>query len=254
MAYAELVYKNGFQTKHIPTELKLLILYFRDILKYSARVRKKEFELWCNKYIPDFSIARHYRLFDKILAYGSNKKNRLIVVKEVPIYKEEFEYINSLDIGYNHKKVLFTFLVQNKLNKIVYKFKNEEELNNYYFKGGRRHFKEIKEMSKIPSKIKILEDIGHDLHIYGYIESKYQGLIELHFIKKLTNNSNILFYVRNFHDTGWYFDYYNSDLKIKLCKECGEPFKISNNKQKYCNQCAKIIKNEQNKSYYHLGK
>lgn len=154
LEYAELIYNNGIQTKHIYTELKLLVLYYRDILKYPPRIRKKELEKFCKQYIAGFNMAKHYIIFDRTLRRGSDKRNKLITISKISIYVEEFNYINSLEIGYNLKKVLFAFLVQNKLNKEFYKLKNDIDLDNNYFKGGRRQYNEIKKCLRSHKRLK----------------------------------------------------------------------------------------------------
>ena len=236
LGYAELIYSAGFQTKHIPTELRLVVLYLRDVLKYKPKQRKSEIESFCEKYIPDFNIAKHFRLIDKSLARGLDKKQKLVVVSEIPIRKAEFKYINSLPLPYNFRKVLFALLVQNKLNKAVYKIKNGEVLNNIYFKGGRKEYGEVKKMAKLPQGVKINEDVIYHLNEAGLVLAKHQGLIELAFINNIPTGSKVMFSVKKYEDAGWYFDYYNNIKGVKLCKICGSPFKSRSNCQEYCKE------------------
>ncbi len=186
-------------------------------------------------------MARHYKLFDKALKHSSDKKNKLVVVSEIPVYKEEFNYIKQLNIHDNYKKVLFAFLIQNKLNKEVYKIRKEKELNNIYYKGNSKQYNELKKMAKIPQKIKLHEEVIYELSKQGLINPMYQGLIQLKFLGLIDKVSDVMFYIRNYEETGWYFDYYNSAKKIKLCSECGEPFRQSNNRQEYCNRHSPAV-------------
>jgi hypothetical protein len=143
LEYAELVLKNGFQTKHIPTELRLLVLYFRDVLKLKPKQREKMIYAFCEKYIPEFKKEKYFKRINKALRFAFKKDQKLIDIYKVNIYQSEMGYINSLDIKYEYKKVLFTFLITYKINKFIYEYKNNKEYNSYYFKGGLKRYNNI---------------------------------------------------------------------------------------------------------------
>lgn len=210
-------------------------MYFRDVLKLSPKQRQEKLEEFCSKHLQDFNVAKHYLLIDKSLKRGSNKTRNFIVVPKVDITKCEFDYITGLDIDINCKKVLFAFLVDNKVRSEVHKIKYNKEFTNVCFKGGKSKYREIQKSACIPSKLNINDDIIFDLSQINLIKPLHQGLIELTFIKEIPHNDEtVLFSVSDFDIAGLYFDYYTNNKKVRLCKECGRPFRIKSNRQEYC--------------------
>lgn len=234
--YARQIYNYGFLTSHYPTELRLLVLYYRDVLKLSPKERETELMTFCNKYWEKFAIEKNYILFDKVLRKGLDKRQNLVFIEKIPITKDEFKYICALNLSHDYKKILFAFLVQNKLNKEAYKIRNNAILDNYYFTGGSAEYREIKDISNTNSKIKIHEVI-HELSEQGYITLLHTGKIELSFLKNILQTDEVLFFIEDYEHIGLYYDYYNGVKRIKLCAVCNFPFYAMSNSQTYCKLC-----------------
>lgn len=235
---AKMIYETGFKGTFILTEMKLVVLYMRDILNYKPAKIKEEFTKFCEKYFYGFNMGRDYQKHKSALDYADNKKNKLIVIESIPVYKEEFDFINSQSIDQNQKKVLFAFLIQVKLNKEVYFIKRGKMYDNICFKGNKERFNEIKKISKIPLKIDLHSDTIHNLYVKELLEPTYNGEIQLSFLNKIPEikSSEPLFLVKQFYNAGWYFDYYSGQPRYKLCKECGQPFIYKSNSHDYCEE------------------
>lgn len=239
ISYAEKIYKeNIFITKHIPTELRLLVLYYRDILKMKAKERKIALVQFCGKNIPNYNRASHYKIVNRALQKGSNSKQKLIKVEKVDIYKDEIEYINSLEIDFQYKKLLFAFLVQMRLNKIVSEFKNGKEYKSTYFKGGRQKYENIKLMANVSNKININDDFINQLSQGDtpLITSLHDGLINLNFLDKCKQTRDIIIEITDYENVGWYFDYYNHIDGVILCDYCNQPFKQRRKDSRFCDK------------------
>jgi hypothetical protein len=236
--YAKKIFdSNKFQTKHIPTELRLLVIYYRDVLGLKPKDRKIKLYKFCEDNIPDFNKAVYYKIINRALQRGSNKKQKLVTIDKVDIYKDEVDYINSLDIKYDYKKIMFAFLVQMRLNKIMYEKRNNKEYKaTNYFKGGKQKYKNILSMANVSSKIDINDDFVNDLSQGNspLITVLCKGLIILNFLNNCKQIGDIAFAVKNYEDVGWYLDYYNHIDKIKLCAYCEQPFKQHYNNECYC--------------------
>ncbi len=239
LEYARQIYNYGFLTSHYPTELRLLVLYYRDVLKMSPKERETELKSFCNRYWDNFALAKDYTLFDKVLRKGLDNKQRLVIIDKIPITQSEFNYISSLDLSNDYKKILFSFLVQNKLNKEAYKIRNNAILDNCYFSGGTSEYREIKDIANVSSSIKIHEVI-HDLSERGYINLIHTGKIDLAFLNNIQQTDDIMFYVENYERIGYYFDYYNGAKRVKLCVVCKTPFYAMSNSQTYCKTCEHL--------------
>ncbi len=252
LAYAEEVYKKGFLTKYFATELRLLVLYYRDILELKPKEREFEIYKFCKKYIPNFRKEKFYKTINRALNIGMKKDQKLIAISKIDIYKTELDYINSLDIDQEYKKVMFTFLVQLKLNKVIFEYRhNGEEYNMSYFKGGAKKYNNIKNISNIPVKMLLNDEVINTLERLKLITILHKGTIILDYIKNCEQEGDIAFSITDFNNIGLYLDYYNEKNNVIRCEndKCNKLIKKKNNKQKYCEECAKEVHKEQDKQY-----
>jgi hypothetical protein len=244
---------KGFVSNHIKYELQLLVKYYKE-LGYKPKERKELIYQFCEKYMDGFDRVLHFKLINSALNYGKNKNNILVEIENVSITKEELNYIDSLSIDHDYKKVIFTLLVLEKLNKQYHEIRNESKNNEHYF-GGAKKYKELVETSKISLKKnnQIHNMIGH-LDELGIVQITGNSSIKLLFMYDIPESDEVGIIVSTYDNIGYYYDLHTSENKVKKCESCETPIKPKNNKNKYCEECAKIIKNEQNKKYYHLGK
>lgn len=234
LEYAKLIYSKGFQTKHRPTELRLLALYMKEELELKPKERSVQLYTFCQKWIPDYNRARYFKVINRALMQATKKGQKLVTIDKINIYQCEIEYINNLEIDYNFKKVLFTFLVQMKLNKEIYEYKNEKPYTSIYFKGGKAKYTNIKKMSNIPVKLDINDDVIYFLAQTELVTILHNGLIVLNFIKECKETGDIAVEVKDYENVGLYFDLYNHNSKIKLCEHCNNPFRQTKSDIKYC--------------------
>lgn len=248
--YAELIYNNGFQSKYIPTELKLLVLYFRDELGMKPKEREYSLYKFCNKYIPDFKKEDYYKSINTALRIGTNKQQKLVTISKVDIYQSELDYINSLEINQEYKKVMFTFLVQLKLNKIVYEYKNNKDYNISYFQGGKIKYNMIKNMSNIPKTMSLNDEVINTLSGLGLVTILHRGKINLDYIKDCIPECEVAFEVTDFENVGLYLDYYNGVKGVIKCECCKKIIRIKAKaySQKYCDECWTEINKQQIKN------
>lgn len=256
--YAELIYKNGFQSQnHMPAELRLTAIYMRRTLGYKPKKLKEEFEKWCSEHITDYNKASYYKIVNKAINQAVKKGSSLIKLDSIPVYKNEIEYIQHCSIFDEHhseyensslcKKLMFTFMVQLKINHAVSNMRNTDgqTADSIFFQGGQKKYAAMKKMAGLPEKIKINEDLIHYLYTSGLVTPLHSGLIRIDFMEdiySLNNSKNTPeIIIEDFDRTGWYFDYYNKEKNIKLCEYCKRPYKKKSNHQKYCSECAAIV-------------
>lgn len=248
--YAKAIINQGFITKYYSYELKILAKYYRKEENKKAKERKELLYKFCEEHITNFNRVKYFKMINSALKYGSKKKNQLIIIKSVPVTIKEIEYVNKLDIDYNYKKVLFTFIMKNKLNKelCLQKFGKASDYN--FFGGKREFYKEVYEMSKV-SKKKDINTIINELSNFGYIDVRTRGRINLLFIDNIEESDDIIFNIEDFDDIGYYFDYYNGENNVIECanENCHRLIKKSSNKIKYCSSCAMEIQFNQKKEW-----
>ena len=240
--YAERLLKEGFLTKYIAYELKILVKYYKQEMKISAKQRKILIYEFCEKYIIEFNRVKYFKIINSALRYGSKGINKLIVINSIQVTDKEIEYINGLEIEEYYKKVLFTLMIKTKLNKelCLQKFNNASKFN--FFGGKVELYKEIKQMSKIPDTYDI-NIIINDLSNMGYIDIRNRGRVNLLFIENIELSKNFVFEVNNFYNIGYYFDWFNGNNGVIKCENdgCEELVKKTGKNQKYCKECWKEI-------------
>lgn len=277
LTYAETIYNNGFQTNHYFTELKLLAVYYRQVLKIeSAEERKKLLEEFCKQHLVGFTMAVGYKLVFSAAEYAENKNNILIDIPMIVIDEKEYCYIMEKlpsQIDYSMRKVLFAFLVNWKLNKEVFERKNGIRYVTRYFKGGKEKYNNIKKLSNIPAKSNIWE-ILYNLNQHKLIQGLTSGLIGLNFLKECgtctydysqvditepdSDNNPIdpaFCIAGDFVNFGYYLDYYSwerggSQGKYDCIQGYQEVLSRSHKELKRCPVCGSVFKKVNNKHKY----
>lgn len=266
LEYAKTIYEHGFQSEqHIPTELRLVATYMRRNLDYKPKKLREALYHWCETHMNSYKRELHYKMIQYAINKACQKGSMLVNIENIAFYQYEMDYIDGLHISgeYSHecKKLLFTLLFVMKINKAVTEFKSlldDYKYQGKYFKGGKRKYSELKKLAKLPEKVKIHEDIIHDLWVNNLVTPMCNGLIRLDFMDDIyhlqsqaTDSEQIVaLQIKDYDSVGWYFDYYHKDKKIIFCKCCGKIFKKRSNKEIYCSEeCKKFMKNEMNKNY-----
>jgi len=247
LSYAEEVYKKGFLTKYFATELRLLVLYYRDVLELKPKEREFKIYEFCRKYIPNFRKEKFYKTINRALNNGGKKDQKLISISKIDIYKLELDYINSLDINQEYKKVMFTFLVQLRLNKMIFEYRHDgEEYNMSYFKGGVKKYNNIKKISNIPVKMLLNDEVINTLEKLELVTIVHKGTILLDYIKNCKQEGDVAFSISDFDNIGYYLDYYNKENGVIKCENqgCEKLVKKKSNNQKFCIDCAKKVEKE----------
>lgn len=232
------ILNKGFITNHIKYELQLLVKYYKE-LGHKPKERKELIYKFCEKYLNGFDRVLHFKLINSALNYGRNKNNILVEIENVCVTKEELNYIDNLEIDHNYKKVVFTLLVLEKLNKKYHEIRNEHKSNEHYF-GGAKKYKELIETSKISLKInnRIHNMIGY-LDELGIVKITGNSSIKLSFIYDVPESNDVGIFVDTYDNIGYYYDLHTGENKVKRCECCEIPMKVLGKQKRYCNECSK---------------
>lgn len=237
------ILKNGFSKRFMSMELKLLALHYRDLGK-SPKERKELLYSICEKHVEGFNRVKFFKAINSAVNYSTNKKNKLIDVPYIPVTRSEILYIDNLDLDVFYKKILFTFIVMDKLNKVTGKIKYGRDPNGeHYFKNNVNRHRELVKTSGITSSM-FKKHGHHNIHgvIHYFIEL---GLVEdtienikLLFIYDIPDSNDIEMKITDFENIGMYYDLHIGKKNIKACESCGKPIKVRSNRTKYCSECA----------------
>lgn len=247
--YAENILENGFITKYIRYELKILAKYYKyNDMKYK-QIEEKLYE-FCNKYIPEFDEVKYFRLINHVMNYVRKKTSKLIMIDNIPITKSEFSYIDNIDFQYHHKVFLFCLLVKFKLNKTLFQYGNDKEYVNNLFSHEDKKQREVFLMTQLPKNKFDLSDIIKDLYDAGILDVLDSGKLKLNFLDSIIDDDSPVFInvdTISIDKAGLFYDLILGDKRIKKCSECGIIMRVRAYYHKYCKDCAYKIKLRQNK-------
>ena len=241
--YAKEILKKGFITNHIKYELQILVKYYKE-LGHEPKERKELIYEFCEKHLDGFDRVLHFKLINSALNHGTNKKNVLVEIDNVEVTKEELNYIDKLEIEHDYKKLIFTLMVLEKLNKKYHEIRNESKNNGHYF-GGAKKYKKLIESSKIKlNKNNQIHNMIGNLDELGIVHITGDSSIKLLFMYDIPETDEVGLSIGTYDNIGYYYDLHTGKNKVKQCECCETPIKPKNNKNKYCLECAKEIERE----------
>lgn len=244
--YIEDIIKQGFTSKFINTELKLLAKYYREHGNDEVVIKNK-IQSFCEKHLEGYNPAIHYKVINNAVSYGMNDTNKIIQINNISVSKSELSYIDNLDLEHNYKRVVFTLLVLQRLFKKFLEIKDGEVKSDEYYFGGFKNYRDLVSVAKITfdkkkkSKVKNIHDLIRLFHDKRIVQIANNGNIKLLFMYEIPVDGDKEVIVKDYNVIGYYYDLYYGENRVKECEECGIPIKMSGNKKKYCSRCAKVV-------------
>lgn len=248
IGYVEEILRSGFITNHIYTEMCLLVLYYRDFLGYKPKMRKEALIQFCEKNWPDYKPELHYAMINRALRIA-DKHVRLVTVGYVNVFQQDLDIIDSYDVSYDHKKLLFTILVSIRLDRYYRMLKFDKEYNTNIFYSTDAVMRNIKKLAGITKSGDLNMTMIPDLIDVGAMTSLHRGRLYLNFMDGCTQSEHSVMEVTCYEDIGVYYDYYNKCKKVALCDSCGRPFHKSSNRQVRCTDCKEKVRRETKNRY-----
>ncbi|MFS0657376.1 hypothetical protein AB1L07_01960 [Niallia alba] len=234
--YVEHIQKNGFSSKHINNELRLLAIHFKE-KGLTEEEREKALYEFCEEKMQSFDRVEYFKKINAALNHAKKLDSKLIEVDEIFVNQKELNYIDRLEVSHEYKRIIFTLISLDKLNKEVQKQRDPEKLNNeHYFGGTNKNYKELIDSSKVPMKSKKIHSIIRELASLGIVEIRGNGFIKLTFVYEL-DEDEIVITIKDYGEIGYYYDLYKETNRVKECENCSVPVKIKSNRTKYCDIC-----------------
>lgn len=226
VSYAKYIIENGFLTKRKMYELGLISKYYIMLGKSNDEI----FDLliaFCEKNFEEFNISKYFDRLKKTI-----KKARTVPIHEIgsiKITNSDIDYINSFDETTRFKTVLFSLIVIKKIRSIL---NQPPYLNCKYSKFTKMCG--LVSTKNIYPILKEMEDMG-------IIRVCRNSNIEILFSVDMTEESGVLFEVKDFDSLYCYYRNFLGIGRYIECSNCGKMTKTSNNRQKYCQNCSRKI-------------
>lgn len=256
--YAKEILSNGFTSKFIASELKILSKYYFTHGNDESKV-KELLKAFCEIHLKNFNLAVHFKIINSAVKFGLNKKNKLIQIDKIEITDKELERINNMDISHEYKRVLFTLMTLTKLSKAFLIIQNGELRSNEFYFGGHKNYRELTKTAKITfnknkkSNVKNIHDLIHILDEKGIVKITGNGNIKLLFMYDIDDSENAVITVDDYANIGYFYDYHYGENKVKKCENCGRFIKQKSNRQGYCETCwsnhRRLYKTEKQREY-----
>lgn len=249
IAYAEKMIKEGFIGKSYTTDLFILSKYLRHVKEMKKQDHVDYIKDFCSKYLIDYNEVLMGNKIDRAIENGRKLKNKPLVIESIPLYKEELECINRLEISEDYKKILLSMLFSKKLSHEKARQLHSSTNESWYLGGNKKKYSEILKASKTKDRYNIHLVISELIKL-GILTSTYNSDIVLSFMDEV-ECGEVLYNVKptDFWCIGLYMDLYLDNKNVKLCDECNRIIKLptKNSNMKYCKDCAKVINIEKTK-------
>jgi len=265
--YRELDYVNDILSKKstdngVRNDLKILAKYYKHQGKTPKEREQLLYEYCETKGKSWFNKVLHYKLVDNAVNHSRKKENTIVHIESVGITLNEINYILNLELDDLEKKILFAFIVIDKLKKEKMKIRGletDKNKGNHYF-GGSGEFSYKALLDSLQTKLtrsfkeKGIHTTIKKFNELGLTRTARKTSVELLFVEAIEQDENVVIEVKDFDRIGLYYDLYVGDEKVKLCESCETPIKVTGNKVRYCKECArrtnieKTIKNRNRKS------
>jgi len=234
---AMFIYGHGFQSeteRDKARELRLLALYLRDECGMKPREIESYITDFCVEHCANYHFRAYYRMIGNACKYAENKKNVLIQIDSLSVYQNEIEYIDQLDLPYEHKKMMFSILMLKKLDKECYEQRQDGEYKMGYLSADDSKLRFLKKTSGL-SKVDIPKDVFYHWREKGLIRVSYAGFI-LDFMDQMKHGGIEVMAVKHFDSFGAYWDLLYNGSKMLLCQKCEKPFYKTSGNQFYCKE------------------
>lgn len=246
--YVEEIMHNGFLTKHVYTEMCLLVLYYKDFLGYKPKERKEALTKFCRDWWPDYQPEIHYVMINRALRIA-DKHVRLVTVGYVNVFQRDLDVIDSFSLSHDHKKLLFTLLVSLRLDRYYRMLKFDKEYTSNIFYATDSIMRNIRKLACLPGKGDLNMTMVPDLIDAGAITPLHRGRLYLNFMDKCDSSDGHIIEVSCYDNIGLYYDLYCGVKGVCTCSECGRPYKKNSNRQLRCPDCREKVDKEVKNRY-----
>lgn len=239
---------EGFSQRYLGKELKLLALHYKEG-GVSPKKRREFLYRFCEENIQGFNKVKYFKAINSAVNYSSNKKNRVIDIDKIELTQSELNLIDKLNVEYTHKKVLFTWMVLDRLSKEVYRqHHGEEPEDSHRFSSKPYKYQELEKSSTITKAqmkkqgYKNLQEMIHCFVEEGIVQSNI-GYVDLLYLynksAKYDGSDGVAIIVKDYEHIGYYYDLYNGTKNIRRCEDCEQLIKIKSNRTKRCEECRR---------------
>lgn len=241
--YAALIYCKGFQSNYMRYELRLLALFLRDVVGLKPAALKKELIAFLKKWDEHYTLNKWCVMIEQTLAYAKNKERHLVQCDAVPMFASEIEYIKQLDIDESLKCIVWTMMVQKKLDKVSYEARHTTPYQIFSYTNSAKRLGGLVRSAGIKKKrgFDAALDVLHPLFCAGLIDVlRTRGdPFKLNFADQIVFVGDEVVKVTDYEHIGMYWDML-CGKEIGVCKVCGVPFKRKGmgRPRRVCDDCA----------------
>lgn len=233
--FAEKILKEGFLSKKHGLEIFILAKYNRFVLGLDKKANKAKLIEFLKTQLSNYDVTEYYKIVNKSISNAYKDKSVLLEIRNIVVTQNELDYIGSLDIEYDCKRLLFTLMCLGKINYMAGFINNFIKTTN--------SFKDVKDFGNFDKTYKIIPTLTM-LYQMGIIYIAQRGGLVLTFLENILPDNRVI--TIDYPTTiGYWYDKYNGDKKIINCEKCGRLIKRKSNRQVRCSDCCREREKEQ---------
>lgn len=243
--YAEKIYLNGFQSRYVSYELRLVALYMKLAQNMRQSELRDHLKRFCADYAPNYSYYAWCMRIKSACDYAANH-DTLVQIDSVPIFKSELAYITSLSGSIpleteNIQRTVFAMMVHKKLDKYSYEQQHDTPYAVFSYSIGGKRFTGMPRIAGLrkPKNFDFALDVLYPMHNLGLIETiETKGSpLKLNFADEIRFSGDFAFNVQDYEQLGLYYDKYILNKPVGFCVICGRAFKqIGHRPRLYCDE------------------
>lgn len=231
---AKTILEEGFQSSYYNSELGYLARYFKESGDKPQMIKEKLIDFIKTHYPK--AILRNWMVqIDKAVAASQKDENVLIECSHVDMYLSEIEYIDSLDISENAKRVIFAIMVHKKLDKFCYELRKGEDYKIFTYSNNRR-LHSLPRVAKLNKVRNIALDVMHELYkakLVDVIECKGSPF-KLNFADQIVFEGALAVRISDYDHIGLYWEWLHGKETVGLCCKCWQAYSTKAKNRCYC--------------------
>jgi len=230
---AERILGYGFQGAGVLAELKILGLYLYLCCGMKPAGVRTFLHEFCKKYRDDYHFRRYAVSIDR--AVRNLDRNKILPeVSEIAVTQEQLNYIATMDVGDQCKKVAFTIMVIKELDAEFYaQCNNGQRPRTCTMSIADTKIRQIKRASGIAPSADLCEGALWELMDKGYVHMGETRMV-LNYISAIPAGGAPVMRITQYTDIGLYWELHMGNKGVTVCEECGVPIRKTSNRARHC--------------------
>lgn len=210
-------------------------MLFKSQGKKPQEIRESLIQFCSDRY-PDIPIRKWLVPIGRAVRFAQKPDSILVECPYVDMYTSEVDFIDEQPISDGAKRVLFTIMVQKKLDKHCYESRRGGTYTIFSYANNAR-MSSMKRIAGLPNGYSAVEGL-HELYRCGLIDVIHSkgSPYRLNFVDRFTDEGKLAIRITDYEQLGLYWDWLHCSRHAYVCVRCWKPFKSHATNRCYCDE------------------